>query len=94
MDPATGRRKVEYEVRITRKAQKEFDKLGHQAQDRIWPAILDLAQDPRPHGHKKLSGEEALYRIRIGDYRVVYEISDEEVTVLVVRVRHRREAYR
>ena len=83
-----------YTVRITRKAQKELRKLGQEARERVRPAMLDLANDPRPHGVKKLSGEENLWRIRVGDYRVVYEISDGELIVLVVRIRHRSDAYR
>jgi mRNA interferase RelE/StbE len=82
-----------YNVRITRKAQKELKKLGHQARDRITPAIRDLANDPRPHNCKKLKGKNDLYRIR-SDYRAIYQVDDENITVLVVRVRHRREAYR
>jgi mRNA interferase RelE/StbE len=84
----------EYTVRITRRAQKELRKLGHQARERIRPKMLALAENPRPHGVKKLSGEEDLWRIRVGDYRVIYQISDRELVVLVVRVRHRSDAYR
>jgi mRNA interferase RelE/StbE len=53
-----------------------------------------LADDPRPHGAKKLVGADRTYRIRVGDYRIVYEIGDEVLVVLVIRVAHRREAYR
>ena len=85
----------EYTVRITRRAQKELRKLGHQARERIRPKMLALAENPRPHGVKKLSGEEDLWRIRVGDYRVIYQISDRELVVLArVRVRHRSDAYR
>jgi mRNA interferase RelE/StbE len=83
----------EYTVRITRKAQKELRELGHQARERIRPKMLALADDPRPPGVKKLAGEDNLWRIRVGDYRVIYQISDRELVVLVVRVRHRSDAY-
>ena len=55
--------------------------------------ILALAEDPRPHGWQKLTGEDK-YRIRQGDYRVVYTIEDAVVTVTVVRVAHRSDVYR
>lgn len=87
-------KKESYTVLITRKAQKEFKKLDPDAQARIKPAFGELAENPRPPGCKKLAGEESLYRIRKGNYRVIYQVNDDEVTVLVVRVRHRREAYR
>jgi mRNA interferase RelE/StbE len=60
---------------------------------RIAAAILTLADNPRPRGCKKLTGQD-LYRVRVGDYRVVYEIHDDVLVVLVVRVAHRREAYK
>lgn len=56
--------------------------------------VLSLVADPRPAGVKKLSGPESLYRVRVGDYRIVYQIADSELQVLVVRVRHRSTAYR
>ena len=61
---------------------------------RIAAAIEALAGDPRPSGVTKLRGPEAFYRIRVGDYRVVYAIEDDGLLVLVVRVAHRREVYR
>jgi mRNA interferase RelE/StbE len=53
-----------------------------------------LANDPRPPGCDKLAGLEALYRIRVGHYRIVYQIRDQELVVLIVKIRHRREVYR
>ena len=53
-----------------------------------------LADNPRPRGVEKLEGRENRYRIRVGDYRVIYEIHDEVLLVLVVRIGHRREVYR
>ncbi|MDN5572076.1 MAG: type II toxin-antitoxin system RelE/ParE family toxin [Propionibacteriaceae bacterium] len=52
------------------------------------------SQSPRPHGAKKLAGEQTAWRIRIGDYRVIYDVFDAELVVTVVRAAHRREAYR
>jgi mRNA interferase RelE/StbE len=83
-----------YEVAFTKRAAKELRKLGHQARERIAPKIDALAEDPRPHGCKKLSGEEDLWRIRVGDYRVLYQIRDDELLVLIVGVGHRSDIYR
>ena len=82
-----------YTVNILRSAQKQLAKINREDQRRIISAIRDLANDPRPVGSKKLSGRDA-WRIRIGDYRVIYEIDDDELLVLVVTLGHRREVYR
>ena len=82
-----------YKVRIKRSAGKELRKLHGKDRDRIVARIKDLASDPRPPGSKKLSGEEK-YRVRQGDFRILYEILDEAVTVFVVRIAQRGEAYR
>ncbi len=63
-------------------------------QQRVANAIDSLARDPRPVGAKKLESEDDLYRIRAGDWRIVYQIHDGALVVLVIRVRHRREVYR
>ena len=82
-----------YTVEILRSAQKQLAKIDGQDRERIIDAIRALANDPRPAGSKKLSGRSA-WRIRIGTYRVIYEVHDERLLVLVVAVVHRREAYR
>jgi mRNA interferase RelE/StbE len=63
-------------------------------QGRLLPAIADLANDPRPPGSRTLTGETDLYRIRVGDYRVVYAVDDAAQTVTVVKVGHRSDIYR
>ena len=68
--------------------------LPRAAQVRIAPKIEALADEPRPPGVKKLAGEEELYRIRVGDYRVIYAIEDAELVVLVVMVGDRKDVYR
>ena len=60
---------------------------------RVDRAILALADAPRPSGSKKLKGSESTYRIRMGDYRVLYEIEDQALLVLVIRIRDRKDAY-
>ena len=74
-------------------AEKELEKLPKNTNSRITEALLKLADNPRPHGSLKLQGEGDLYRIRVGSYRVIYEIHDAQVLVLVVRIRHRQDAY-
>ena len=78
-----------YAVTILRSAQKQLAKLDARTRSRISSAIHALADDPRPPGCKKLTGRPA-WRIRVGTYRVIYEIQDKE---LVVTIGHRREVY-
>jgi mRNA interferase RelE/StbE len=80
-------------IKIEPTALKRLDGLEIPLRRRIMQAIDKLADNPRPAGCKKLKGWDA-YRIRVGDYRVVYEIRDDVLIVLVVRVAHRREAYK
>ena len=81
-----------YQVEFTPAAHRQFRKLNPEVQRRLAPAIDALAEDPRPASAKKLSGTE-LWRIRVGDYRVIYALDDGALTVLVVRLGHRREVY-
>jgi mRNA interferase RelE/StbE len=83
-----------YHVFLERAAEKDLNRLSSEVHDRIITAIRGLASDPRPPGCRKLSGSKHDWRIRVGDYRVVYEIADEIRIVRVNRVRHRREVYR
>jgi mRNA interferase RelE/StbE len=82
-----------YTVFIRKSAQKSIARLASSLQDRIFHAIRELARYPRPLGVKKLAGREA-WRVRIGDYRVIYEICDDRRMIIVVVVGHRREVYR
>ena len=82
-----------YTIVIPRTIQKAIIKLGAINGRRVLAAIRSLADDPRPHECKKLANREA-WRIRVGDYRVIYEIDDQTLTVLIVEAGHRREAYR
>ena len=83
-----------YAVEFSPSAAREFRKLAPEVQRRLSPHIDSLAQDPRRSGAKKLMGREDLWRIRVGDYRIVYEVRDRTLVVLVVRVAHRRDVYR
>jgi len=81
-----------YTVRVERQAQKVIAKLPQKMQRRVLSAIGSLASEPRPVGSKKLVGQET-WRIRVGDYRVVYTIKDAELLVVVVKVGHRSKVY-
>lgn len=82
-----------YSVEILRSAQKKLSKINRQDQDRIISAIESLTHNPRPDGCIKLSGRPA-WRIRIGSFRVIYEIQDAKLIVLIVKIGHRKEIYR
>ncbi|MHC1732716.1 MAG: type II toxin-antitoxin system RelE/ParE family toxin [Bacteroidales bacterium] len=84
---------MKYTVFIERYAQKQIQKLDRKAVPIIKSAISGLADNPRPYGYKKLKGEDA-YRIRVSDYRIIYEINDDIVVVIVVSVGHRKNIYR
>lgn len=83
-----------YTVEIARRAVKAIAKLPRQEQQRVRAAIDLLADEPRPPGCTKLTGEDSAYRVRIGDYRIVYEVIDARLVIHVVRVGHRRDVYR
>jgi len=85
---------VAYRITYVASAAKALRKLDRQVARRIVEAISGLADDPRPPGCIALQGGGGELRIRIGDYRVVYDIVDEELVVLILRVGHRREIYR
>ena len=84
----------EYKVLFKPSAERALRKLPQEVQRRIVGEVATLAYDPRPAGVVKLAGDENLWRIRIGDYRVVYEIHDDRLVVLVLRVAHRKDVYR
>jgi len=85
---------VTYRVTFARSARKELQSLDQQVARRVFSRIRSLAEDPRPAGCRKLKGADALWRIRVGDYRVLYSVNDDESWVDVIAVRHRRDAYR
>ena len=83
-----------YRVVIMPAARKALERLPLDVCLRVNRAIQALAEAPRPHGCAKLSGAVDLYRVRVGDYRVVYRIEDRVLTVLIVRIGHRGDVYR
>ena len=83
-----------YRVDLSPAARRQLGRLPPEILARLSQAIDALAADPRPSGVQKLPGSQNDYRIRVGDYRVIYEVQDEVLLVLVTKVAHRREAYR
>lgn len=82
-----------YSIEIKKSATKELSKLPKNDLKRIVENIQELSENPRPDGCKKLSGDEK-YRIRIGNYRVLYSIEDEILVIYVVKVGHRKDIYK
>lgn len=84
----------EYEIVFSPAAAKNLGELPRQIQQRIDEKIISLTQAPRPFGSIKLKGADDLYRFRVGDYRVIYEIVDDKLLVLIIKIAHRKEVYR
>jgi mRNA interferase RelE/StbE len=84
---------VSFTVKLSKDAEKQLAKIQAQTRKRIAAAVRSLAEDPRGHGAKKLLNHEA-WRIRVGDYRVIYEINDGLLLILVIEIGHRRDIYR
>ncbi len=82
-----------YRVALTSSAAKELKRLSGQLIARIVPRLENLGSNPRPPGCKKLKGGDKEWRVRVGDYRVVYTIDDQKLLVEVTRIRHRRDVY-
>ncbi len=85
---------AEYAVVFARSARKELQALDQSIAVRILKRIEALSVEPRPSGVRKLEGAPDLWRIRVGDWRVVYRISNSERLIDIIAVRHRRDAYR
>jgi mRNA interferase RelE/StbE len=81
-----------YEILITATAKKQLSKLPFSVADKLITVIHELAKNPRPQGYKKLRGRPA-FRVRKGDYRIIYEIFDGKLIVNVIAVAHRKDVY-
>lgn len=84
---------AEYKITIKKSAAKELEGIPQKDLRKIVKRIRSLAKDPRPHDSQKLSGQEQ-YRIRQGDYRIIYSIEDTDLLIDIVKIGHRREIYR
>lgn len=85
---------MKYTVRMDSRTCKALARLPGDMHGRIMRKLVALENNPRPVGVEKLSGPEDLYRVRVGDWRIVYAIRDRELVVIVIRVGHRRDVYR
>lgn len=83
-----------FRIEFSHRAAKAYRGLPENVRRKIEPKIDALAENPRPHGARKIEGEETAYRVRVGDYRIVYEVHARAFLVLVMIVGHRREVYR
>jgi mRNA interferase RelE/StbE len=83
-----------YRIVFTPAAERVFVALSKDVQRRIDQRLLALQDNPRPAGIKALKGDAGIYRLRVGDYRVLYKVHDDQVVVVIVAVGHRREVYR
>lgn len=83
-----------YSLQISKTAEKSLKKIPKKVLSKLVQTIRYLVHDPWPLGCKKLAGEENTYRIRVGIYRVIYEIRQKELVILVLKIGHRKDAYR
>lgn len=83
-----------YSVEVSRTAEKQLAQLPRIEQIRVLRVIQALADDPRPSGCRKMAGSSRTFRIRVGSYRVIYDIDDHRIVVVVLKLGHRRDVYR
>ena len=82
-----------YRLGIVPGAERQFKKLPHQIQNRVRPKLLSLGKEPRPFGSQKLRDTD-YYRVRVGDYRIIYAVNDSEKGITILDIGHRRDVYR
>ncbi len=85
---------MSYRIEFTPRADRQFRGLERSLQIRLGRRIDSLAENPRPQGIKKLSSDEDMYRLRVGDYRIIFQIRKKSLLVLIVRIGHRSDVYR
>jgi len=83
-----------YRIEFAPRAERDLKSLDGSIRRRIARRIQSLADNPYPQGIKKIEGEEELYRLRVGDYRILYQVQRQRVVILVVGIGHRRDIYR
>ena len=85
---------AKYKIVVSATAERQLKKIRREDTIRILRSISLLADEPRPCGCRKLSGYDDIYRIRIGNYRVIYEIDGKRIIIIILKIGHRREVYR
>jgi mRNA interferase RelE/StbE len=83
-----------YEIFLKASAEKELEHFSSKIHDRIVTKLLSLQENPRQRGAKKLQGRDNCYKVRVGNYRILYTIDDKKQEVMIVAIGHRREVYR
>ncbi|MBU0506497.1 MAG: type II toxin-antitoxin system mRNA interferase toxin, RelE/StbE family [bacterium] len=83
-----------YKIHFTRTAQKSLNKISKQIIPKILSAISGLSFDPFPKGSRKLTGFSSIFRIRVQNYRIIYEIIDNEIIIKILKIGHRKDIYR
>ena len=83
-----------YEVEVSRTAEKQLRKLARDDQERVVRRMLLLAEDPFPPGTRKLTGYDDVYRVRVGRYRIIYSVSRQRLVIVILKIGHRKDAYR
>ena len=82
-----------YKILIRRSAEKELRRIGPEKISQLAEKIKALSENPRPSAAKMLQGEDRHWRLRVGDYRVVYGINDTDLSMMIIKIGHRREVY-
>ena len=85
---------MSYRIEFTPQAERDFKALDKPIQSRLARRIGSLADNPFPQGIIKLAGEEELYRLRVGDYRIIYQVQGRKLVILIIRIGHRGDIYR
>ncbi|MBI2026887.1 MAG: type II toxin-antitoxin system RelE/ParE family toxin [Deltaproteobacteria bacterium] len=85
---------AQYNIQFKPSVFKQLKQISSRDQKKIMRKIQELEENPRPFGLKKLVAEENLYRIRVGDYRIIYQIQDKILLILVIKIGHRKDIYR
>ncbi len=81
-------------IEISRTAERQLKKLNHDDQRRVVKAIVTLADDPRPRGSRRLTGYDDVFRIRVGQYRVLYSVSGKKLVIIILKIGHRKDICR
>ena len=82
-----------YSIEISRTAERQLRKLRRDDQRRVAAAIVELADEPRPRGSRKLAGYDDVFRIRVGRYRVIYSVSGKKLVIIILKIGHRKDVY-
>jgi mRNA interferase RelE/StbE len=85
---------AKYRIEVSATAERQLKKIRPEDKVRILRSISLLASEPRPGGCRKMSGYDNIYRIRVGNYRVIYEIDGKRIIIVILKIGHRREVYR